>query len=165
MRRSAVVSLVLLCTLTWETSGTHRTPGLEKQAAGRKELLRVGLPEVRWRDDYDSAFREAVRKKRPLLLFFHNREGRWSRRMEKEIGESPGLVRLLNRGFVPVLLDTDDNNKAVRTALRVDSHPTIIVADRNRKVVLRLEGYRSPARLSASLQAVLDKLRPARKGR
>jgi thioredoxin-related protein len=104
-----------------------------------------------------------VRKKRPLLLFFHNRDGQWSRRLEKEIGETPGLVRLLNRAFVALLLDTEANNKAVRKALRIETNPTIIVADRNRNVVLRLEGYRSPGKLAASLQGVLDKLRPARK--
>ncbi len=163
MRRSAAASLVLLFTLTCATTGTHRNPDLEKRAAGRKELLRVGLPEVSWRDDYDSAFREAVRSKRPLLLFFHNRDAYWSKRFEKELSESPGLVRLLNRGFVPLLLDTDANNKAVRKTLRIETDPTILVADRNRNVVLRLVGYRTPARLAASLQGVLDKLRGPRR--
>jgi thioredoxin-related protein len=163
MRRSAAAIIMLLLALASQTSEAHRIPGLEKRAASRQELLRVGLPEVLWRDDYDSAFREAVRKKRPLLLFFHDREGKWSRRLEREISETPGLVQLLNRGFVPLLLDTEAINKAVRKALRIDSNPTILVADRKRNVVLRLEGYRPPAKLSASLHAVLDKLQPAGK--
>jgi hypothetical protein len=163
MRRSAAASLVLLLGLAWETSGTTRSPGLEKKAASRQELLALGLPEIRWRDDYDTAYREAARKKRPLLLFFHNPDMARSKKMNREINHTPTLVRLLSRRFVPLLIDPEPQHKEVRDHLRIETYPAVVIADHAGKIHLRLEGYRTPARLSASLQSVLDKLRPAKK--
>jgi thioredoxin-related protein len=96
--------------------------------------------EVRWRDNYDAARREATETGKPLLLDFGTEACVWCRKLDATTFRDPKVVKLLNERFIAVKIDANRYMK-LTTALGIESYPTLVLATADGKVAGRHVGY------------------------
>lgn len=124
-------------------------------------LLVVVLPvgpaaaqEINWRDDYNTALKEAGQKKRPLILDVRTQHCVWCDRLDATTFHDPGVVSTLNEQFIPLKVDAE-KNPLLAEELRIQSFPTLILAAPDGKILGTLEGYMPAERLQPHLQQAL----------
>ncbi|HLJ12604.1 MAG TPA: thioredoxin family protein [Planctomycetaceae bacterium] len=95
-----------------------------------------------WMTDFDAAHAEAKRLNRPLLVHFYGNNCPPCRRMEKEVLNSPQLLKLLDSGFVAVKVCLEKpHNLKVQARFGVEVMPTDLILGPDGKVLSRTEGY------------------------
>lgn len=106
--------------------------------------------DVKWRNDYAAARKEATETGRPLLLDFGTDACFWCKKLDATTLCDPKVVKLLNGGFIPVKIDGNKHPRMVE-ALNIDGFPTLILASPEGKVLGRHSGYADVAQLTALL--------------
>lgn len=106
--------------------------------------------EVKWRDDYAAARREASETGKPLLFDFGTEACVWCRKLDATTFRDPKVVKLLNEQFIPVKIDANKYAK-LTSALAVESFPTLVLATADGKVAGRHVGYATVAELMGLL--------------
>lgn len=99
-----------------------------------------------WRTDYDSAYAEAVRTKRPLLVHFFGQQCPPCRRMEQEVLHQPDVVALLSTQYVAVKVDAGNpaNIKGGQLVQRFGVHALpcdVIVDPLSGRLISQVEGF------------------------
>jgi thioredoxin-related protein len=122
--------------------------------------LALGMPvavggDVKWRHNYDRAYREAKRKGLPLLVSVGTQNCIWCRRLEAQTLKDPEVVQLVNERYVPVEIDADEDSELARD-FGVRVFPTLVWTRPDGKIVETHEGYISATRLLAKLKQALD---------
>lgn len=107
--------------------------------------------EVRWRQDYAAARKEAAAAGRPLLLDFGNDGCVWCRKLDATTFRDRGVVALLNERVIPVKVDGTRDEWLARAA-GVEAYPTLVLVAADGKVVARHEGYADAAKMTAFLR-------------
>lgn len=107
--------------------------------------------EVRWRNDYAAARKEATASGRPLLLDFGNEACVWCRKLDATTFRDPAVVALLNDRFIPVKVD-GDREAWLTKAVGVQAFPTLVLIAADGKVLGRHEGYADAAKMMALLR-------------
>jgi thioredoxin-related protein len=106
--------------------------------------------EVRWRNDYVAARREAVETGKPLFLDFGTEACFWCKKLDATTFRDPKVVKLLNERFIPVRIDASREAR-LTGALQIEGYPTLILATAGGKVVGRHVGYADVVQLTALL--------------
>lgn len=106
--------------------------------------------EMKWRQSYAEARKEATQTGRPLLLDFGFDACMWCRKQDATTLRDPRVVKLVNESFIPVKVDAQRDERVVR-ALGIESFPTLVLASAEGKVIGRHEGYADVAQLTALL--------------
>ena len=106
--------------------------------------------DVKWRNDYSAARKEATETGRPLLLDFGTDACFWCKKLDATTFRDPKVVKLLNEQFIPVKLDGTKHPRMVET-LKIDGFPTLILALPDGKVIGRHAGYADVAQFTALL--------------
>jgi thioredoxin-like negative regulator of GroEL len=106
--------------------------------------------EVRWRNDYAAARREATETGRPLLLDFGTEGCVWCRKLDATTFRDPKVVKLLNERFIPVKIDAQKEQRLTAT-LGIDGFPTLLLASPDGHVLGRYPGYADVNQLTAFL--------------
>ncbi len=106
--------------------------------------------EVKWRNDYAAARKEATETGRPLLLDFGTDACFWCKKLDATTFRDPKIVKLLNEQFIPVKIDANKHPRLTE-ALNVESFPTLVLATPEGKVVGRHVGYAEVAQLTGLL--------------
>lgn len=106
--------------------------------------------EVKWRDDYAAARREATETGKPLLFDFGTEACVWCRKLDATTFRDPKVVKLLNERFIPVKIDADKYAK-LASALAIESYPTLVLATADGKVAGRHAGYATAPELMGFL--------------
>lgn len=106
--------------------------------------------EVKWRNDYAAARKEATETGRPLLLDFSTETCFWCKKLDATTFRDPKVAKLLNDGFVAVKID-GNKSPGLAAALAIDSYPTLIVAAPEGKVFGRHAGYLDAGQFAALL--------------
>jgi thiol-disulfide isomerase/thioredoxin len=95
-----------------------------------------------WMTDFSKAQAEAKRLNRPLVVHFHTHYCPPCRKMEKDILNTPQVLKQLDAGFVAVKVNLSaPANAAVQAKFRVEAMPTDLVLSPDGKVLVRSEGY------------------------
>jgi thioredoxin-like negative regulator of GroEL len=112
----------------------------------------VFAEDVKWRNDYAAARKEATETGRPLLFDFGTEACFWCKKLDATTFRDPKVVKLLNERFIPVKIDGNKYPQLTST-LKVEGFPTLIVASHDGKVLGRRDGYADVA----ELMTLLDK--------
>lgn len=72
------------------------------------------------------------------------------KRMKSETFTDPALAEMINTCFIPVEVDTDQNEQLARQ-LRIESVPTTMVISRQGDIVERREGFQSATQLKGAI--------------
>lgn len=108
-------------------------------------------PSIAWRTSLNEALARAAQSDKPILIDFTASWCPPCQVMKREVWPSPEVVSLVEKGFVPVLLDIDlPENQAVAQKYGVTSIPSIIVVDA-RGQVLRQAGFMTASEIRAFL--------------
>jgi YHS domain-containing protein/thiol-disulfide isomerase/thioredoxin len=110
--------------------------------AVRPMLAAELTPASVWMTDFAKAEAEAKRLHRPLVVHFHTHYCPPCRKMEKDVLNTPQVLRQLDAGFVAVKVNLSvRTNAAVQAKYRVEAMPTDLVLNPEGKVLVRSEGY------------------------
>lgn len=106
--------------------------------------------DIPWRRSYSAAYYEAGREGKPMLIHVSASWCAPCHRMLEETYSDPYLNWALGGPFVPLMLDADDD-AAWLERLGVESVPTVLVVNAERRVIHRLSGFQSAGELTAAL--------------
>jgi thioredoxin-related protein len=96
--------------------------------------------EIRWRTDYNLAWKEARDCGRPLFVDIGTATCTWCRRFDDSTLRDPAVIRVLNDQFIPVKLDGDRNPNFVH-ALNIRAYPSLVFGTADGKVLGCYEGF------------------------
>ena len=105
---------------------------------------------IQWRTDIRAANRESSETGLPILMKFSAKWCGPCKRMKAETFTDPRLAEMINTCFIPVEVDTDQNEQLARQ-LRIESVPTTMVISPQGDIVERREGFQSAAQLTGAL--------------
>lgn len=126
-------------------------------AQDRPAILLTPWAELRWRTDYNTARKEAHEKNLPLVIDFGTTECFWCRKLDETTFRDPRIVALLNERFIPLKVDAE-REVALANHLRIESYPTLVIANADGKIVGYLKGYQDAEAFHGVLQRVLGTL-------
>lgn len=116
-----------------------------------------------WGTSYPAALKKAEADKKPILFDFHTGWCPHCTRMDKTTWIDAGLIKLATGSFVVAKINADVE-KAPVSRYRLTGYPTVIIAEPGGDPILKLEGYKDAAAITAALKAYLgsaDALREA----
>ena len=125
---SLAVSLATLFTFAVAAhAGQGRSPYPPARAA-------AAVPKIHWSNLLYRGFESAVRQRKPLIVYFYQRECHYCQRTQREVFPSAKINSLAETAvFVAVdtLRDEDDKGNVARLQrdLRADRIPTLVVLD------------------------------------
>ena len=117
---------------------------------------RLPAGEFEWRRDYAAAYYEAGREQKPMLIHV---SARWCAPCHRMLGETYAdrqVSAVLGDRFVPLMLDADADAEWIER-LGIESVPTVLVVNADRRVIHRLSGFQS----AEDLRAVMATTSPA----
>jgi len=112
--------------------------------------------EVVWHTDLMTAWSTTCREGRPLLLFVTRDDCHFCTKMKAGTYADPAVADMINRGFVPLVLD-GRAKLPLLAELKVNLYPSTFIISPQAVVLARYHGYVSPDELARRLAA----LRPA----
>ena len=155
--RTILVAALFLSAASLAPLAVAAPEGAEKKAAAEET---GGMP---WKTSYSTALKDGEAGKKPILFDFHTGWCPHCTRMDKTTWKDEKLVKLATDSFVVAKINADVE-KAPVSRYRLTGYPTVIVAEPGGDQVLRMEGYKDAAAISAALKAYLgsaDKLTTA----
>lgn len=109
---------------------------------------------IRWRKSYATALEEAARTSRPLLIDFEADWCGWCKKLDRETFGNGDVIRLVEKLFVPVRIDTDREPK-LSEKFGVKGLPTILLLGPNEKELQRLSGFRPAEKFLGELRQTI----------
>jgi hypothetical protein len=109
--------------------------------------------QIAWRSDLTAAAQESAASGKPLLVMV---KARWCGPCHKMLQQSfpdPALTARINAGFIPVLIDADQQTALIQK-LNINAFPTMLILGPNLRVVERVTGFQSAAQLNSRLIAL-----------
>ena len=107
-----------------------------------------------WQTDFSNAQAKAKRLDRPLFIHFHADWCGPCRRMQEEVFNIPKLSQHLDRRFVLVRVDVDQNPELAEQ-FEVRSLPSDVFVDPDGRVIARLRGYQDKRSYLSELAGVV----------
>lgn len=95
---------------------------------------------VTWRNDFAAALSEARSSHKRVLVDF---SASWCPpcvAMKHEVWPDPDVVRAIDSGYVPVMIDADRDN-GLSARYRVEGIPAVLILDADGRIVMRHDGY------------------------
>jgi tetratricopeptide (TPR) repeat protein len=114
----------------------------------------AGAQEVRWRQDYNAARKEAADKGLPLVLDFGTQNCYWCRKLDETTFSDPTVTRVMNERFIPLKIDAG-REASLAAALHISAYPTVVLAGPDGKILGTIEGYQDAGRFHENLQRAL----------
>jgi thioredoxin-related protein len=106
---------------------------------------------VQWRTDYNAARKEAVERKRPILIFFWKDSALVCAKLMRAISEHAELTKFLNSRMIPLRINGPEEG-VLADRLQISLYPTIIFADSDGKIRETHIGYIEADDLLAKLR-------------
>lgn len=113
--------------------------------------------EIQWRYDYNTARRESQQKSKPLLIDFNTDNCFWCVKLDTDTFHNPSIISLVNENFTPLKINAL-RNPTLTEYLRIQSFPTVVLADPDGKILATLEGYMEAPRFQDHLQRAIATL-------
>lgn len=105
---------------------------------------------IQWRTDIRAANRESSETGLPILTKFSAKWCGPCKLMKRETFTDPALAEMINACFIPVEVDTDQNEQLARQ-LRIETVPTTMVISPEGDIVERREGFQSASQLKGAI--------------
>lgn len=115
-----------------------------------RDLSPVQPIRIQWRKDIRAASRESSETGLPILMKFSAKWCGPCKLMKAETFTDPRLAEMINTCFIPVEVDTDQNEQLARR-LRIESVPTTMVISPHGDIAERREGFQSAAQLTGAI--------------
>lgn len=114
-----------------------------------------GKADIKWLTSLDDARKEAITRKKLLMLHFYTTWGDWSIKMDKETYTYYQVIDL-TKNFVCVRIDLDQNPD-LETTYGITGHPTIIFEDPfTGKEIKKIEGIRDRHEMTEEMKEMLS---------
>ena len=110
----------------------------------------IAQREIKWRTDIRAARRESSETGLPILMKFSAKWCGPCKKMKAETFTDAALTEMINTCFIPVEVDTDQNERLAQQ-LRIESVPTTMVISPDGDIVERREGFQSAGQLSRAI--------------
>jgi thioredoxin-like negative regulator of GroEL len=111
--------------------------------------------EIKWRQDYATARREAAEKNLPLVIDFGTENCFWCKKLDATTFQEPGVAGLMSQRFIPLRIDAEKDPE-LAGKLRVESYPTVVLAAADGKILDVQVGFIDAAGFQDKLQRVLS---------
>jgi tetratricopeptide (TPR) repeat protein len=109
---------------------------------------------VPWRQDYNSARKEAEEKQRLLMIDFGTENCFWCKRLDSSTFHDPSVAGLITEKFIPLKIDAD-REAGLAQSLNIQSYPTIVLASPEGKILNTVVGFKEAAEFLGILQKAL----------
>lgn len=96
--------------------------------------------EIQWREDYQSARKEALEKNLPLLIDFHTDSCFWCKQMDMRTFRETPVQEKIAAQWIPLKVHAKQNS-TLTSALKVRSFPTLVFAGPEGNILGYLEGF------------------------
>ncbi len=120
----------------------------------------AGAGEIEWRRDYATAYYEAGRQAKPMLIHVSASWCAPCHRMLDETYTDARVSAALGGPFVPLMLDADAD-AAWLQRLGVESVPTVLIVNVERRVIHRLSGFQTAGELDVAMSAAAPAAKPS----
>lgn len=108
-----------------------------------------------WETDLNKAHELSVKTGKPILIVFGASWCSHCRKMTDETLADPKLVEYVNKTFIPVGLEFDQNKRTARI-LEIDSLPSSIVLTPEADLVGRIVGHVDSRQYQSTLQRAIE---------
>jgi thioredoxin-like negative regulator of GroEL len=112
---------------------------------------------ISWRQDYAAARKEAKAKGLPLVLDFGTENCFWCVKLERETFADANIARMMNEQFIPLKINAHFEPQLAE-ALRIQSYPTVVLADADGRILGTMEGFQEAPRFYENLQRALARV-------
>lgn len=113
---------------------------------------------IGWQSSYASALDRSAETQKPLVIKITAPECNESAKLQQETMTDNTVVDLVSSRYVALELDAERNASLVEK-FRVDSYPTTIIVNPDRRIVKRIQGYQSAASMVYELTSSLPENR------
>jgi len=109
---------------------------------------------ISWKDDLNTALKEAKERRKPVMIDFYTRWCRWCKELDRNT-YADRRVDELSSNFVCVKVDAE---KDMAAAARYDvrGYPTIVFLNPNGSLNSRVVGYRDPLRFRKAMETAMQ---------
>ena len=113
-------------------------------------------PKLKWQTDLKAARKLAVAEHKLLMVVFTAEWCAFCHKLVDNTISHRDLAPFVDRHFVPVMIDFDEN-KRIAEILEVDSLPNTVILSPQADLLVQRKGFASVASFKETLQAALDK--------
>lgn len=111
---------------------------------------------IDWRRQVNDAVTEATKSGRPILVSISTDWCHFCKKMDRETLSDSRVANHVQKCFVPLKLDGDQNKELVRL-LGVRSYPTTVILSPKMEVVTKLTGFQTADQLTHALELICNK--------
>jgi thioredoxin-like negative regulator of GroEL len=120
-------------------------------------VARAQQAEVRWRTDYNAARKEARDKGMPIVIDFYMVPCPWCDKLDQLTFREPSVAKVLREQFITLRINGEQETQ-LRDALRIQSYPTVVLADSEGRILETLESFKEAPRMYEALQQALARV-------
>lgn len=114
------------------------------------------MPEsIKWHSYSASAFSDAKREHKLILLFAKVEWCPWCQKMENYTFQDPEVAQIVNARYIPIRIDLE-NDGNVASRYEIKSIPTVLILDSQNRVLKTISGYTYPHGLAKTLRATTE---------
>jgi thioredoxin-like negative regulator of GroEL len=124
--------------------------------AYRLQAAAPSKSKVNWQKTLRTAHDASLEQNKPLLMIFGASWCTFCHKLHRETLTDPALAALVNREFVPLVLDFDKDTRVVEI-LEVEQLPCTIVLSPEADLLLKYVGFLKPDAYQKKLQSALVK--------
>jgi len=115
--------------------------------------------EIQWRDDFRKAAIESNKTKKPMLVKITAPWCGYCHKMAKTTYKNKTVVQHVNKCFIPVTINADDNKKLVDT-IGIKGLPTTVIISPDLDVVKKITGFKTASQLEKQLAGICPDVKP-----
>ena len=105
---------------------------------------------IHWRRSFLDALKESERTQQHMFVQITADWCNYCKKMDAGTLSDPEIVKLINSSFIPVKVNADEQ-KTLTSRIKVQYVPSSVVISADRKILAKLAGYQSIAKLSEQL--------------
>lgn len=113
--------------------------------------MTASFADINWQSYSSAAFAKAKKEHKNVLLFGQASWCPWCRRMKNDTYSDSTVINLVNKNFVPVMIDIDSQS-SVADRYDISVVPANIILTSDYKVVGSKTGYLSPSQMASFLR-------------
>lgn len=122
-------------------------------------VIRDARRSIDWAGDYQDAVQQARQTHKPLLLVFVKTGDSNCERMKNATYVNDRIIKYINRNFVPVMLDVEQNSDLAEQ-YKISQYPNHVITIPDRKEFHTVPGYVITGEFIGRLKRALEKLNP-----